>query len=188
MQYFATLPKIYYNFKIADKNKIIIVKDIALNVRFLKEIVNGIQFYDTYTILDGETPEFVAEKFYETASYHWILMLYNQKYDYINDWPKSSLELGDYITEIYGEGNEYDQHTIFGNPHWEDASGNIYNMIDTETGNNISDSVPFAVPVTNWDYETRLNEEKRQLKLIDSRIIPQILEEFESAYEVKNNA
>ena len=186
MPYFSSIPNIFYNFNIAGKPRLLIVKDIALNIRFVKEIMNGIQFYDTYTIQDGETPEFVAEKFYENAPYHWILMLYNQKFDYISDWPKSDRELATYITDVYGEGNEHNQHVIYGNPHYEDSDGNIFFKIDPETGNDISETVPFAVKISNWDYEMRLNEEKRKLKIVDTRIIPKILEEFSAAFEVVN--
>lgn len=186
MSYFSSFPNLYYNFNIKGKPRIIIVKDVALNVRFIQDVVNGIQFFNKYTIQDNESPEYIAEKFYQRADYHWILMLYNQKYDYLNDWPKSDAELEAYIKEKYGEGNENNQHIIYGNPHYVNESGDTFFKVDPETGNDISDSVPFSKKITNRDYELTMNENKRELKIIDSRLIPQIIEEFSAAFEVIN--
>lgn len=184
MQYFKEIPKLYYNFDIKGKSRLLIVKDVALNVRFVKELTENIQFFDEYVIKDGETPEHVSEAFYNSPYYHWIIMLYNQKYDYINDWPRSSLELGEYIREKYGENNEYAQHEIHGNPHYEDRNGNVYYHVDPVTGANISEELPFWRKISNTEYEERINEEKRHIRILDKRLVDQVVNEFESAFSV----
>lgn len=101
--YFKNFPKIYYDFDIkGDGNRqLFIVTDITKNIRFKKEILSNITLYDYYDVRDGETPEIIAEKFYGNAQYHWIVMLANDRYDYINDFPMSTHTLEEHIKQKY---------------------------------------------------------------------------------------
>ena len=108
--YFANFPKIVYDFDLTTGVNYQIVTDITRNVRFRKQILENISLYDYYDIQEGETPEIVSEKIYGTPYYHWIIMLANQKYDYINDFPLSQLELDTYITQKYGANRIQQTH------------------------------------------------------------------------------
>ena len=55
--YFKEFPQFLYDFKYNDyETRTSIVKDITRNVRFRKEVLENISVYDTYDIVDGETP------------------------------------------------------------------------------------------------------------------------------------
>jgi len=162
--YFKKFPKFLYDFTINGKNRYLLVKDITQNVRVRKEILENITLYDEYDIRDGETPEIIAEKVYGSATYHWVIMLCNQRYDYINDFPLPLYELEQHITEKYGVGNEYDIH------HYVDSNGNI-----------VDSSNPQALSVSNYDYETNENEKKRRIKLIAPNLLQTILKNFKDS-------
>jgi len=100
--YFSNFPKIIYDFDLTAGTDYKIVTDITRNVRFRKKILENISLYDYYDIAEGETPEIIAEKIYGTPYYHWVIMLANQRYDYVNDFPLSQLELDAYIDLKYG--------------------------------------------------------------------------------------
>ena len=86
--YFKEFPKFFYDFKDSNGNPDMrVVRDITRNVRFRKEILENVTFFDEYDIQDGETPEIIAEKVYGNPKYHWVIMLMNQKWDYISDFP-----------------------------------------------------------------------------------------------------
>jgi hypothetical protein len=110
--YFKKFPKLFYDFKYADGKDTVLkqLTDITANVRVRKTILENITLYDSYDILDGETPEIIAEKVYGNPELHWVVMLANQRYDYIKDFPISSHELDDLVTEKYGETNVYGIH------------------------------------------------------------------------------
>jgi hypothetical protein len=57
--------------------------------------------YDEYDIIDGETPEIISEKFYGTPEYHWVVMLANEKFDYLNDFPLPESVLQKHISDSY---------------------------------------------------------------------------------------
>ena len=57
------------------------------------------------------------------------------------------------------------------------TSGDTEQTIDV--GMNTTD-YPSATPISNYTYEDRLQEQKRQIRLIHPRYISQIVEEFEN--------
>src|SRR5687768_4346298 len=116
MTYFSHFPEIYYPFVMNGKEEIKVVRDLTRNVRLIKEIASKITLYELYDIEDGDTPEIISEKFYGTTQYHWIIMLLNERYDYVSDFPLSQPVLDKFVTQKYGEGNENAVH------HWIDEN------------------------------------------------------------------
>ncbi len=165
--YFKEFPVIFYNFKIAEKNVLRAVKDITINVRIKKEILKNLTQYSEYTIQDGDTPERIAERYYGNSNYHWVIMLANERFDYTTDFPLTNDQLLEFVKQKYGENNVNAQHQIFGTPHYETPDKQI---VDAD--------FPEAIPITNYDYEFRINEKKRKIKLISPSIIGQIVNEL----------
>lgn len=163
--YFKQLPQILYNFPIGDTEKVIIVRDITANVRVLKEVLENVSLYDEYDIVDGETPEIVSEKIYGSPTYHWALMIANQRFDYINDWPLTYDRIQQYCIDKYGEEEIYYTH------HYENAEGYVVN----------SDTFG-ATPISNIDYELSENEKKRRIKIISRDLLNQLVNQFNKLF------
>lgn len=159
--YFKRFPVIYYPVTINGVQQYASLKDVTINVRFIKEFVSNITLYDFYDIVDGETPEIISEKFYGTPLYHWIIMLINERYDYLEDFPISYNQLRENAVENYGEENIYATH------HYENSDGYV-----------VSSNYPLAASVSNMDYEERRNESKRTIKIVDRSIIETIANQF----------
>jgi hypothetical protein len=166
--YFKKFDKIFYDFEINGKRDLLIVTDITRNVRFRKEVLANITAYDLYDIKDGETPEIIAEKIYGNAKYHWIIMLVNDRYDHINDFPLAQYELEQYVKEKYGTNNLNKIH------HYEDINGNIVSNPNIDY-NGVSQ---LTYPVSNAEYEEKVNESKRTIKIVSISLINTILKNF----------
>jgi hypothetical protein len=136
--------------------KLIGMSDITQNIRFKKDILSNITVYDYYDIKDGETPELIADKIYGSSDYHWVIMLANNRYDYVADWPLKYGTLQEYINAKYGEAADETRH-------YEDANGHV---------------VIGGYPVSNREYEERLNEKKRRIKIISPELINTILANY----------
>lgn len=158
--YFKEFPETLYDFNIAGKDKVMLVKDITRNIRFRRDVLANITLYDLYDIVDGETPEIIAEKFYGDAQYHWIVMLANDRYDYVADFPMTYNVLWEYIKAKYGDQKYYPHH-------WVSPSGHI-----------VDSDFPGALPISNIKYEEDLNESKRRIKIISPSLISSILKNF----------
>lgn len=162
--YFKKFPTVYYPYNVNGVDQYIVVKDITINVRFVKEVLSNITLWETYDIKDGETPEIIAEKIYGSPLYHWIVMLTNERYDYINDFPLGYYDLEQSTISKYGADHIYDTH------HYENDEGYV-----------VDSSYPGAYEVSNFEYEERMNESKRSIKVIGKPIIEQIVAEFNKA-------
>lgn len=99
--YFKDFPKFLYDFNYGNNTKTTVVTDITRNVRFRKHLLSNVTLYDEYDMMDGETPEIIAEKFYGSPEYHWIVMLANGKYDWKNDFPLPEDVLQRHIVQQY---------------------------------------------------------------------------------------
>lgn len=158
--YFQEFPSMLYEFDIKNKPTALVVKDITRNVRFRRDVLANITVYDEYDIMEGETPEHISEKMYGTPYYYWIIMLSNERYDYIKDFPLTYAMLERYITDKYGD-------QLYATHHYENSKGFVVN----------SDYIG-AVSITNYRYEELLNETKRRIKIIPKNMIDLVLKNF----------
>lgn len=164
--YFANMPDIYYEFPQPDGTTIIkIVKDITTNVRILKEVLSNITVYDEYDIMHGETPEIIAGKLYGNSLYHWVIMLANDKFDYREDFPLDYGQLMKKVDRLYGVGNEHDIH------HYENDAGFV-----------VDQYYPSKLEVTNFEYEERINESKRRIKLISKDVLDVVVKQYSTMF------
>lgn len=165
--YFKEFPTFLYDFKYNTSNetKTSLVKDITRNIRFRRDILSTVTLYDEYDIEDGETPEIIAEKLYGNAEYHWIIMLANNRYDYLTDFPLDERSLEQHIIGKWGE-DRYDTH------HYE---AQIYSDSDFHI---VNSDWPNAYAVSNDEYERRLNEQKRRIKVISPSVVSTILKNY----------
>ena len=60
--YFKEFPKFQYDFAYGKDTKVSVVQDITRNIRFRRDVLANVSLYDEYDIIDGETPEIIAEK------------------------------------------------------------------------------------------------------------------------------
>lgn len=169
--YFKQFPSIYYDFIIGGEVHKKVVKDITLNIRVIKSVLDNVTVYEHYMMKDGETPEIVAERVYGNPLLHWTIMIVNEKYDYVNDFPISGPILEDLVNSKYGSTHRDDQHILFGRPHFEDGSGNV---VDAD--------YPNAISITNFDYEFMVNESKRSIKIVDPALIDVFVADIQSAF------
>jgi len=125
--YFSEFPRIYYDFPnyAGDDTFLQVLTDITANVRVRKSTLENITLYDEYDIKEGETPEIISEKIYGNPEYHWVIMLVNQRYDYLSDFPLTTNELDQHIKNTYGVDNIYDVHHYERDGVYEEAVATI---------------------------------------------------------------
>jgi hypothetical protein len=182
--YFTNVQKLYYPFNINNKQELIVLKDITHNVRFKEIIKDKITSYEYYTIQDGDTPEIISEKIYGTPNYHWTIMLLNDRFDYLTDFPIPIKVFDKYVKEKYDDiyGIHHCQKIVDGiiikitTPEKVEQPAGYPSVTTSEYTAYLNYISSFGV--TNYDYETTLNEEKRNLKYIPADIISYIIKEI----------
>jgi len=158
------MPKISY--KTGDKT--ILTKDIFRRVGLDRKKNNKLAV-NSYYIKDGETPDMLANNFYGSSKYHWILLIVNDIVSVNEEWPKNQELLFTYTESKYGVGNASLDH------HYR-LTSDISIIVDHDAAAITAGTIE---AVSNLDYELQLNEEKRQIFVLK----PEFLAEFIVSYK-----
>jgi hypothetical protein len=106
-RYFKFFPKIPYSLDSKLQRYDTVVNLIA-RYSFNPEFAENTAAFYKYEVKDGETPETIAYKFYDSAERHWIILVFNGIIDPQYDWPMSYRNLNDYIDKKYSEAEYAD--------------------------------------------------------------------------------
>ena len=167
--YFDMIPKIYYDSKANDKYDLL--TNLMTRVKLRTDIKNDIFDFDYYDVVDGETPEIIAHKYYDNPELHWTILVANDIIDYYEDWPMPTQKFEEFIKDKYVNPQGVHHYEI------SQTSGDTTKTINV--GMNTTDYAS-ASAISNYTYEQRLQDDKRQIRLISPRFITQFVEEFRS--------
>ena len=168
MSYFDMFPNIYYSAK--GDGKFTIMKDLMARVKIIDSVKDNILGFDYYDVKDGETPEMIAHKYYGDVNMHWTLFVVNDIIDYYEDWPMSVQRFEQFVADKYDNPQAVHHYEI------SQTSGDTTETIDV--GMNTTD-YPSATAISNYLYEDKLQEKKRQIRLIQRQYIDGFVKEFE---------
>ena len=169
-QYFKNFPLVFYND--------VKLRNIMLKTNIIREIfLTDTNFY-TYEVRDGQKPVSVAFDYYGSVDYTWLVLMSNQIIDPYFDWILSNEEFDSHLIKKYGSIPAA-QSTIV---EYRDILGN-YVSLDTYNYYTLISSVMISnlTPVYAIDKEFELNEQKRNIQLIDSVYANKIATELEQS-------
>lgn len=158
--YFQNFPYTYYSLNEGANARII--TNITLRSQISDQIKSNFVLFDEYDIKDGETPEILADKFYNNPQYHWIILHVNDIIDPRFEWLLSSNNLIKYVQKKYTN--------IYGTHHFENADGYWVNS-----------NVNGATPISNYQYEDKLNDEKRRIKILKPIYVEAVVADFKKS-------
>lgn len=163
------MPKMVYPYTSNGEKRHTIVPDIFRRVildNFFKNKTALLSYY----ISDGETPEILAHKFYGTTQYHWVILLTNDIIDVKRDWPLSQEEMVAYCNNKYGTGNMSDVHHYV-------LTADTSIIVDWN-GADLASGLQKAI--TNYDYESNVNDNKRQIFILHDRYLKSVVDQYKS--------
>lgn len=179
------LPEIYYGIgsKPLDPDYILI-RNIWRRAEILKEFKAEVSLFAESIVGDGERPEDVATRLYKNPFYNWTLLVINDIVDYYAQWPKSVIQLQQFINDKYDNPQATKDYVT---TEVKDSKGDIIVpagkvvpsnfAISYYDGTNTVTANPVA-SITNSAYEFDLNAEKQRIQIIK----PSIIEDFVDAY------
>ena len=176
--YFSLFPTLDYKFTGEHSSRI--VTDIIKRVKVKERILTTGELYDLYFVKDGETPHVLAAKYYGDSELHWILMLTNTTIDPMFDWPMHSVILDRFIQNKYGaEKYSTHHHELYSQIEWRNGMIMPWDVAFADYGADLYDpSTESIVEVTNAEYEERLNDQHRQVRLFKPELVSQMVREF----------
>ena len=180
--YFKSFPTIPYDS--VGNGEFKDVKNLMRRVAIRSKIRTNTLLFDTYDVKEGETPESIADKLYGESELHWIVLMINDITDRYHQWPMTQPQFLQYVNDKYektdGTSGADDTH------HFELAQSSGDTSVKVEVYNNLAlyggdqDFYSNATTVTNYEYEERLQDERRKIRLLDPRYVDSFIEEFKS--------
>ena len=169
--YFQQFPKILYGF---DKQDFKPVTDLMIRVKVRDKVMNELSLYNVYDVKNGETPENIAFKHFGDPELHWVILMTNNVTDRYYDWPLSEQQFEDYVKDKYSNPDGIHHYEI------TQSSGRTTGQGPSDYTHKIevNSTVSGATSVSNRQYEQRIQDEKRQIKLLHPRHLTSFLEEF----------
>ena len=149
-----------------------------LKSRIIKDILEKIELYQPLVIEDGERADTIAYDYYNDSELYWLVYMANSIVDPYYDWPMNQAEFKSYIIKKYGRVDLAMQKILF----WSNPDFDYYMTNESKALLPSSEIQGWIEPVYAYTYENELNENKRNIHLIDKIFVPQIISEMNKIY------
>ena len=118
MKYFENFPVIEYEGRR--------IRDISRRSNFVRAVSNNPYLYYPYTVSEGERAEDIANFYYGSVDYVWLVYMANNIIDPYHEWPMDPQTFNDYLVEKYtAQSGEVGEDVI----DWTRDPGNDDNII-----------------------------------------------------------
>jgi hypothetical protein len=171
--YFSYLPNIRVGVPETNSSikNYIITKNIFRRVKAQSQFLRNLTYFEKFTIPGDDKPYTVSYNVYDTPKYEWIILLVNDIVNLYSEWPLSRPEFEYSIKTKYGtkdhEIHHYETKEIL------DSDGNIILPKGIIVNSNFSKRINRFIlsgeqllkSVSNYEFEEKINEEKREIYL-----------------------
>jgi len=170
--YFSTFEKGFYDIK-GDGNKKL-VTDIMTRIKVKAKIIDEVSLYDNYDVPSGERPEDTAFKHFGSAQYHWVILMTNNITDAFYEWPMSEQNFEAFLKDKYTNPDAIHHYETTQSSGKTKANGpDDYSYLVE-----VNSDAAGAQSVSNRQYEQRIQDEKRQINLLNPSYLNTFIEEF----------
>ena len=200
--YFSQLPDFEYvsrlpDSKISDYNP---VKNLFMRGKLREDIFQNVAVFTKYEVKGDDRPDNVAFEFYGDANLDWLVLTCNNIINVYDEWPMTQFNFENYLLDKY---DNYE--TINATHHYEttevkNSKGVVIVPAGLEVDSNYS--VSFydeeiegmtivsspVTEITNYHYEEKLQQDKRNIFLLKARFLNVVKDDLEEMMEYKKGS
>ena len=201
--YFSYLPNLEYVNRIPSEQNISSyteVKNLFKRVKLSNKLFQDLTNFTKYQIVGDERPDNVANKIYNNPNYDWIILLSNNIINIQDEWPMSNRTFELYMNKKYGVTN-YDNIHHYESIEVKDSSNN-YTVLKKGLEVPSDYSITFYdgalgrmstvtntnVGVSNYEYESKIQDDKRNIFLLRSDLIQTVIRDIKKLMEYKDGS
>ena len=184
MTYFRELPNLEYQSPLSTRkssDEYVLVKNLFRRVKLRDDLQNVFTIFNKYQIADNSRPELVAEEFYGSSQYDWVVLICAGITNVRDQWPLSDRDLYRFCEEKYG--NDLNNIHHYETTEVKDSKGRLIlpagKIVDMDfTIQNPELTTQTLNPVTaltNYEYEVENNNKKRSIYLLKKDYLQQLL-------------
>jgi hypothetical protein len=200
--YFSQLPDFEYvsrlpDSKISDYNP---VKNLFMRGKLREDIFQNVAVFTKYEVKGDDRPDNVAFEFYGDANLDWLVLTCNNIINVYDEWPMSQFNFENYLLDKY---DNYE--TINATHHYETTEvKNSKGVVIVPAGLEVDSdySISFydeqiegmttvsspVTEITNYHYEEKLQQDKRNIFLLKARFLNVVKDDLEEMMEYKKGS
>jgi hypothetical protein len=201
--YFQRVPDFNYVSRLPDSKigDYVRVKNLFKKGKLREDIFQNVAFFEKYKIVGDDRPDNVAFEVYDDSSLDWVILLSNNILNIQSEWPLPQTDFDRFVLDKYGDYN-----TLYnGIHHYEtieikntqgvtivpaglqvDSSYSVsyydfFTDLQVTTGN-------LATPITNYEYEEKIDNYKRNIFILKSRYLNIVFDDMEEIMQYKKGS
>ena len=195
--YFKKIPNFAYVSRLPDAKigDYIIVKNLFKRGAIEPDILENLAFHEKYEIRGDDRPDNVAFEVYGNSDLDWLVLLCNNIINIPNEWPMLQNDFDEFLLDKYGtyaklnEVHHYETIEVKNNnsviivPKGLECESNYsVTYFDFNTQKEVTVlSADCTTAVTNYEYEDKIENAKRNIYLLKPRYLNVIRDDMEIA-------
>jgi hypothetical protein len=191
--YFRQVPDFDYVNRDSDGKSIgdyQVVKNLFKRIKIREDILQNLAYFTQYKIQGDDRPDNVAFEIYDDETLDWVVLLSNNILNVQTEWPLTQAAFNEFLIKKYGSIEKTNNIHHYETRELKNDSGEIVvrkglivpknykvEYFDTKRNQNVVRTNEVD-SVTNYSYEVRKEEAKRNIYLIKSDYLELILEDI----------
>jgi hypothetical protein len=201
--YFRQVPNFDYVSRLPNANigDYIQVKNIFKKGKLREDIFQDLAFFEKYKITGNDRPDNVAFEVYGDSTLDWLVLICNNVVNIQTEWPLTQDSFDRYVLNKYGDYN-----TLYNGAHHYETTQvtNSQGVVIVPGGLEVPDGYStsyydyfidsqvdtgnIAVSVTNYEYEDKLENDKRNIYILKSRYLNVVIDDMEDIMPYKKGS
>ena len=187
MSYFRELPNIRYPSFLKEKTSsfdYVEAKNLFRRTKLRDDLQNNFTLFEKYVIPGEARPDNVAQELYGSDQFDWVVLIVAGINNVRNEWPLNARDLYNYCLDKYGDA--LNSVRFFETTEIKDSSGRLILPKGKVVDSNFTIPKPGTptatlnpvVGISNFEYETRLNDDKRSIFILRRGYLQDFVNDF----------
>ena len=201
--YFRQVPNFDYVNRDSDGKSIgdyQVVKNLFKRVKIREDILQNLAYFTQYKIEGDDRPDNVAFEIYDDETLDWVVLLSNNIMNIQDEWPMSQAAFNDFLIKKYGDIEKSRNIHHYETREMKNDSGEIVvpkgltvpknyrvEYFDVERGQYVIRTNEVDA-VTNYTYEVRKEEAKRNIYLLKAEYVELVLDDVQRLMPYKKGS
>ena len=202
--YFQQIPDFEYVSRLPDAkiSDYIKVKNLFKRGELRPDIFQDLATFEKYQIIGDDRPDNVANKFYQDSDLDWLVLICNNIINVQTEWPLMQRDFERFLLD------KYETHAALEDIHHYETQEikNSKGVVMLEKGLEVASDMTFSyydwwldeqqnitnantvTAVTNYQYEEKIEDAKRNIYLLKTRYISLVIDDMEQLMTYKKGS
>ena len=200
--YFNYIPDFAYPSRLPDAkiSDYIVVKNLFKRGKLRDDIYQNIAFFTKYEIIGNDRPDNVAAEIYGDSDLDWVVLISNNIVNVQSEWPLLQNDFDRFMLDKYGTYDKMNDTHHYETKEVKNTAGAVIVPEGLQVASDYSVTYydwyqsgeitrsDITTEVTNYDYESKLEDAKRNIFLLKNSYLHIITDDLEEMMEYKKGS